>query len=390
MPRRDEEKRIAFLRTLSVEDLANRRITEFSSETEKQMIHAARDTMKEKNDERWIRRYKKKAAVDSVKTQVGGIGRRAQTEVFGKEGGLSGGMVGSWITGQGLLAGTVVGGSALAARMAAKRYGIHLTPEQLRKAQKSLDFLGKGKNKSLLTKAENKQRKAIRNRAESGKLTPTDIDDLKDLKKAVERKSKNNLLSKPPETSSASQASATPSASSASNSARVLTGNEKSAIEKLKQGQRLSPNERTALQALAKDKKLTQAEQNLLENRKRLAQSQRELKALKAKPAATDLAKPVSPAKSTSTKVASSGSELTEVVQNKLDADIQKITALKLDKGNDKAFDKLAINISKIAEKYPDKVQQNYVIESLVLKAARFNKNIPDVYKKLTDLLKKK
>ena len=109
MPRRDEEKRIAFLRTLSVEDLANRRITEFSSETEKQMIHQARDAMKERNDERWMRRYKKKAAVDTVKTQMGVVGRRAQNEVFGREGGLTGCMVGSWLLGGTLAGGTIIG-----------------------------------------------------------------------------------------------------------------------------------------------------------------------------------------------------------------------------------------------------------------------------------------
>ena len=109
MPRRDEEKRIAFLRTLSVEDLANRRITEFSSESEKQMIHQARDAMKEKNDVRWMRRYKKKAAVDTVKTQMGVVGRRAQNEVFGREGGLTGGMVGSWLLGGTLAGGTIIG-----------------------------------------------------------------------------------------------------------------------------------------------------------------------------------------------------------------------------------------------------------------------------------------
>jgi hypothetical protein len=88
MPRRDEEKRIAFLRTLAVEDLANRRITEHSSEVEKRMIHDARDAMKEKNDKRYMARHKKKAVVDVVKTQVNGVGRRTQAEVFGSSAGL--------------------------------------------------------------------------------------------------------------------------------------------------------------------------------------------------------------------------------------------------------------------------------------------------------------
>jgi len=52
MPVRDEEKRMEFLRSLSVQDLANRRITEYSSETEKHMIHEAREMMKEQNDAR--------------------------------------------------------------------------------------------------------------------------------------------------------------------------------------------------------------------------------------------------------------------------------------------------------------------------------------------------
>jgi hypothetical protein len=97
MPVRDEEKRMEFLRSLSIEDLANRRITEYSSEVERHMIHEARESMKAKNDARFMQRHQKKANIDIQKALVNDIRRRGVNEIVGKEGGLSGGMVGTYV-----------------------------------------------------------------------------------------------------------------------------------------------------------------------------------------------------------------------------------------------------------------------------------------------------
>ena len=398
MPRRDEEKRIEFLRSLSVEDLANRRITEFSSETEKQMIHQARDVIKEKNDIRYMKHHKAKAKVDIAKTQFNAVGRRAQNEVFGREGGLTGGMIGSWLVGGTLAAGSVGGGAlirnrAIAAQAAAKLAGTAgqvavPAAQQIAKklprglsaatkiAKRDWNFLNK--NKSFLSRNDQKRLLFIRERyRERGRISGNDRAHLASMRMQFEKQAKRKLP--------VTQVPATLPASPVNNAARVLTGDEKNAIAKLKQGQRLSPNEHTALQALAKDKKLTQVEQNLLESRKRLAKSQRELKVLKTKSATAPPAKPVS-----QPKTISSESELTEKIQNKLDAAVQKITKLKMEKGNDDAFAKLAADISRTAEKYPNKLQQDYVIEALTHKAARFNKDIPNFRERLNALLKKK
>jgi len=97
MPVRDDKKRMEFLRSLSVEDLANRRITEYSSEQEKQMIHEARDIIKEKNDARYLKRHEAKSRIDLQKATVNDFRRRGVNELVGKEGGLTGGVVGQYL-----------------------------------------------------------------------------------------------------------------------------------------------------------------------------------------------------------------------------------------------------------------------------------------------------
>jgi len=119
MPARDEEKRMAFLRSLSVQDLANRRITEYSSETEKHMIHEAREMMKEQNDARYLKRHVARSKIDLQKATANDIRRRSMNELVGKEGGLTGGLVGQY-----MLPVLGVGGLGIAGAVATRGRGL--------------------------------------------------------------------------------------------------------------------------------------------------------------------------------------------------------------------------------------------------------------------------
>jgi len=119
MPVRDEEKRMEFLRSLSVQDLANRRITEYSSEVEKNMIHEAREQMKEQNDARYLKRHVARSKIDLQKATANDLRRRTLNEVVGKEGGLTGGLVGQY-----MLPVLGVGGIGIAGAVATRGRGL--------------------------------------------------------------------------------------------------------------------------------------------------------------------------------------------------------------------------------------------------------------------------
>jgi hypothetical protein len=342
MPRRDEEKRIAFLRSLSVEDLANRRITEFSSETEKQMIHQARDAMKEKNDVRYMARHKKKAAVDVMKTQINGIGRRTQAEVFGREGGLTGGMVGSWLIGGTLVGGTVAGimsrGKLGMATGGIKSIG--------RLTRRRMIFL----NKTHLTNKDTDAFIGIVKRAKKGNLSPGDRLWLQKKSAFYENKAKSSLpfmkdrksrsgnpnpapqaeqpvaaktpATQPPKdvgnpkrtnpnTTAAQQPqnknlsehkagesvptntppAPIPSSPGAGNPVQgnpnmaAMSQPQQNALARLEAGQRLSKEEYLLLHQLRKEGKLTQPQQSLLAAQRRGIKTNREVKAVQTKPA---------------------------------------------------------------------------------------------------------
>jgi hypothetical protein len=302
MPRRDEEKRIAFLRTLATEDLANRRITEHSSEVEKRMVHDARDAMKEKNDKRYMTRHKKKAAVDVVKTQVNGVGRRAQAEFFGREGGITGGMVGSWLLGGTLIGGTIAG---IASRgkfgaMAKVGGGIgNIT-------RKRINYL----NKTHLSNKDTDRFLTILKRADSGKrLDEADKRWLQVKTRYYRQHEKSKLpFAKKAKTESA-HGNPAPKARAGQAGQPVKTnmpptqpdkkvGNpkrtnpnsaamaqpEKDALAKLKNGQRLTKEEYAVLRQLKKDGQLTKTQDSLLAARSRTIKAKRELKKPDAKP----------------------------------------------------------------------------------------------------------
>jgi hypothetical protein len=279
MPHRDEEKRIAFLRTLAVEDLANRRITEHSSELEKRMVHDARDAMKEKNDERYMTRHKKKAAVDIVKTQFNNVGRRAQAEVFGREGGLTGGMIGSW-----LLGGTLVGGT-IAGILSKGKLGSGQAIGKL--TRKRIGYL----NKSSLSAKDTDALIGILKKAKKGKLSPEDRVWLSKKTAFYKNREKNSLpfmkehknRSKNPNPSGekpvATKTPVTQPPQNAGNPARknpnmaAENSLHKEALSKLEKGERLSKGEYLVLHQLKKEGKLTKTQRTLLAARKRSAKS---------------------------------------------------------------------------------------------------------------------
>jgi len=347
MPRRDEEKRIAFLRTLSVEDLANRRITEFSSEPEKLMIHQARDAMKEKNDERWMRRYKKKAAVDTVKTQMGGVGRRAQNEVFGREGGLTGGMIGSWLVGGTLAGGTIIGiasrGKFGAIAKAAGKFksGTRVKIEDLR------NFYKQG----LVTdKHADKVAKLVR-KHKSGQAKDFDYDQLEWLHKRYQGRA-NNFFSGTPKSGNP-------------NTARQIPANTASA------------------QPVKEKRKLTAEERQILrEHRQKI----------RGTPGTTASPQAVAPLAPIDPKV------LTDDALTKLRTARGGGASLRIERGNTEALDQLAKDIANVSDQYADPKQQYEVMEALSRKAAQQNtKGNPnkledffnDLYGKVIDVKKK-
>jgi hypothetical protein len=350
MPRRDEEKRIAFLRTLSVEDLANRRITEFSSETEKQMIHQARDAMKEKNDVRWMQRYKKKAAVDAVKTQVGGVGRRVQNEVFGREGGVTGGMIGSWILGGSLAGGTIVGiasrgrlGSV--GRAAGKfRGGTRVKIEDLR------NFYKQG---VVTDKHSDKVAKLIR-KHKGGQSKDFDYDQLDWLHK---RYTSRNLFSGNPK-----------------------GGNPKPAVNA---GQP-TPHTTPPAQPAKIKRPLTAEERQIIrEHRQKIRGTPG--KTADSKPQTTAAA-PIDP------------KNLTSDALDKLRTARGGSASLRIEKGNSDALVQLAEDIATVSGMYGDSEQQYKVAEALARKAAQHNtKGTPqkfdeffnELYGKVLDVKKK-
>jgi hypothetical protein len=350
MPRRDEEKRIAFLRTLSVEDLANRRITEFSSETEKHMIHQARDAMKEKNDVRWMQRYRKKAAVDAVKTQVGGVGRRVQNEVFGREGGMTGGMIGSWLVGGTLAGGTIIGIAsrgkfgALGKAAGKFRSGTRVKIEDLR------NFYKQG---VITDKHSDKVAKLIR-KHKSGQAKDFDYDQLDWLHK---RYKSRNLFSGNPKGGNPNQAAKTtqPTAPNAQlpKTKRPLTKEERQVLREHRQKIRGTPG-----------------------------------KTADSKPqTAAEILPPVDP------KVLHSDA------LDKLRTARGGSASLRIEKGNDDAFAQLAKDIASVSEQYADPEQQYKVAEALARKAAQQNtKGSPpkkmdeffdDLYGRVIDIKKK-
>jgi len=294
MPRRDEEKRIAFLRTLATEDLANRRITEHSSEVEKRMVHDARDLMKEKNDERYMTRHKKKAVVDAVKTQVNNVGRRVQSEFFGREGGITGGMVGSWLVGGTLVGGTIVGSMASKGKLGRALLGGKAIGRHTRGR---INFL----NRSHLSGKDTDALINIVKRAKKGSLSPDDRIWLQ--KKAVFYKNRegsalpfakkgnsktDSMRGNPPKKAPLGQGEPvksnmppTQSNQNVGNPKRTnpntaaMGQTQKDALSKLEAGQRLKKEDYVVLRQLKTEGKLSQTQQSLLSARQRLAKSRR-------------------------------------------------------------------------------------------------------------------
>ena len=363
MPRRDEEKRIEFLRSLSVEDLANRRITEFSSETEKQMIHQARDAMKEKNDVRWMQRYRKKAAVDAVKTQVSGVGRRAQNEVFGREGGLTGGMIGSWLIGGTLAGGTIVGiasrgkfglpGAAALGKAAGKfRGGTRIKIEDLRKLYQQ----------GLVTdKHADKVAKLIR-KHKNGQAKDFDYDQLDWLHHRYQSRAEN-LFSRTQKMSNPKPA----------------PGNAAANVE--------SPHVPPAT-TIPKSPKYTDAE------RQEIRAKIKEIKARKT--VQPSVSEPSPPQASVPSPV--DPKTLTSDALDKLRIARGGSASLKIEQRNSEALDQLAKDIANVSEQYADSEQQYKVAETLARKAAQQNtKGNPhkledffnELYGKVIDVKKK-
>ena len=288
MPRRDEDKRMAFLRTLSVEDLANRRITEHSSEVEKRMVHDARDAMKERNDVRYMTRHKKKAVVDVVKTQFNGIGRRAQAEVFGREGGLTGGMVGSWLIGGTLVGGTVAGLMSRG-KFGKVRQGLNTFGRMTRQRIKFL-------NKSHLTDKDTDKLITILKRAKNGTLTREDRIWLQKKTVSYKNKARNSL----PFMKDHQSKSGNPSPKAgepmptntpvtqptqkvgdpkrANPNSAAMSEPQKDVLSKLVMGQRLTKEEYDILRQLKRDGNLSKTHQSLLAARRRVAKMNRQLK----------------------------------------------------------------------------------------------------------------
>jgi len=143
MPVRDEAKRMQFLRSLSVEDLANRRITEYSSEAERRMIHEARELMAKKNDERYLQRQKEKAKIDIQKATANDVRRRSGNEIFGREGGLTGGAVGQVLLPALGVAGLGISGVAAARRGNFRVIGQAINPSQIQQATGAVQRVAK-------------------------------------------------------------------------------------------------------------------------------------------------------------------------------------------------------------------------------------------------------
>jgi len=351
MPRRDEDKRIAFLRTLSVEDLANRRITEFSSEPEKQMIHQARDAMKEKNDQRYMVRHKKKAAVDMVKTQVNQVGRRAQNEVFGREGGLTGGMVGSWLVG-----GTLVGGTIAGIVSRGKFGGIGRAAGKFRGGTRAkIEDLRQFYKKGLVTdKHADKVAKLIR-KHKSGQANDFDYDQLDWLHHRYKERA-NNFFSRIPGSGNPNPAPGNPAASVP--------------VPSAKNPRQFTNEERREIKAKIKEIKARGTPGQTADSMQTVA----------------EIVPPVDPKVFTSDAL------------DKLRTVRGGGASLRIERGNDDALAQLAKDIANVSEQYADPKQQYEVMESLARKAAQQNtKGNPhkledffnDLYGRVIDIKKK-
>ena len=164
MPVRDETKRMEFLRSLSVEDLANRRITEYSSEAERRMIHDARELMAKKNDERYLQRQKEKAKIDMQKAAMNDVRRRGGNEIFGREGGLTGGAVGQVLLPALGVTGLGIGGVAAARRGNFRVIGQAINPSQIQQATGAVQ----GATKNWWTINKSAKLKGLSDRAKDG------------------------------------------------------------------------------------------------------------------------------------------------------------------------------------------------------------------------------
>ena len=353
MPRRDEEKRIVFLRSLSVEDLANRRITEFSSETEKKMIHQARDVMKERNDERYLRRHQKKASVDVVKTQANQVLRRGQNEMFGREGGLTGGMVGSWLVGGTLAGGTIVG---IASR--GKFGGIGKAAGKFKGGTRvKIDDLRNFYKQGVITdKHSDKVAKLIR-KHKAGQAKDFDYDQLDWLHKRYQ--GRVSLFPGNPKGGNPNPAPGNPAANVGQSSPpKALPG-----------------------QPAKKKSKLTEEERQILREHRRKIHGASAPAGSTPPPSA-----PVDP------KV------FQDEALTKLRTARGGGATLRIERGNTEAFDQLAKDIANVSDQYADPKQQYKVMEVLSRKAAQQNtKGTPnklddffnDLYGRVLDVKKK-
>jgi len=351
MPRRDEDKRIAFLRSLSVEDLANRRITEFSSETEKKMIHQARDVMKERNDERYLRRHQKKASVDVVKTQANQVLRRGQNEMFGREGGLTGGMVGSWLVGGTLAGGTIVG---IASR--GKFGGIGKAAGKFKGGTRTkIDDLRNFYKQGIITdKHSDKVAKLIR-KHKNGQAKDFDYDQLDWLHKRYQ--GRNNLFAGTPKGGNPNPAPGNPVPP------KALPG-----------------------QPVKKTSKLTEEERQILREHRQ------KIRGGKTADGRPQTAAEISPPAPVDPKV------FQDEALTKLRTARGGGATLRIERGNTEAFDQLAKDIANVSDQYADPKQQYAVMEALSRKAAQQNtKGTPnkldeffnDLYGRVLDVKKK-
>ena len=307
-----------------------------------------------------------------------------QTEVFGREGGLTGGMVGSWLVGSTLVGGTIAGLATrgkMGAAVKAAETAVQISPKlasRIASAKTHLGALNRKENLKLLKPNERSRLARITEKAiEKNKIVSDDRAWLHLLRKDVAVRQRRQL--KP------SVSAKTPAKSTGNPNARVLTDIEGSAVAKLTKNQRLSLAERQTLTDLKKAGKLTQQESRFVDARKRgWMEKQAEV------PPTTPTVSSASPKTSTPKATAQpqappapsvSVNEAMDQLRN-----VRGSSNLSIKKGDTEAFDKLAQDIVNTAETFPDEAAQYQVMKQLAEKAAKANRATqPDFFQKMYD-----
>ena len=273
--------------------------------------------------------------------------RRAQTEMFGKEGGLTGGMVGSWLVGGTLAGGTIIG---IASRGRFGQIGKTAGTFKVGTRVKIDDLRNFYKQGIITDKHSDKVAKLIR-KHKNGQAKDFDYDQLDWLHKRYQGRS--HLFSGTPKGSSNPTVGAGQSVAP-SVSPKALPG-----------------------QSAPKKRKLTEAERQILrEHRQKIRGGQ----------TATEISPPVD------SKI------LQDDALTKLRTARGGGASLRIERGSTEAFDKLAQDIANVADQYADPKQQYEIMEALSRKAAQQNtKGTPkkldeffsDLYGRVLDVKKK-